>query len=1087
MATAVQKFRARSRCFFQYLSVLLPLVVFGGAALISLMVFYVSSWDVTNEMNRIEANAMGVAFRHVAGSMRPLLEADRAAVAIAAAAAAAAQDPTSNETISQQVRSKMFMAFAMQPQLAQVSYAAADGAAFAYYRGEGGAARALFTDAHNRWKWNTQPVDPATGHLVGSAAAAATAGLQLPEAVWAHFGSRNASRASVGVGWARPDTRMLFFSAPAGGGVVSAAVAVDALLAAAASGVGGGYEEDLDMYYAVVGGATAAAAAYKPLLLGKRPRRYGDTEEEKMRAFSKARCAAASIDDPKLGKLVAAGHGMYNKYRVACTNFDVAGVQLGFRLVLRTPSEDDMVRWLCIPVAVFVCLAVAVAAAACVLAVRALRRAAAREARLNADLVRQKEALRQAERKSMNKSNAFASASHDIRSALAAIAGLVEMSRPEAHALPGVMENLDQMAICTNKLFDILNSILDTSKVESGKMQLQESEFSMADVLQESVDMANVTGVRQGLEVVWDPCDLSVLRCAAVTGDCKRLKQILDNLLGNALKFTDEGHVVLKAWANRPIAGNSVGAPSRFGFPLRIGSGSFGCLFRAREEDGDGQGRVESDPNLVEFYFEVVDTGIGIPREKRLSVFENYVQVNDGQGGTGLGLGIVQSFVRLMGGEISIKEKLPGERGTCFAFNVLLKMSERQEPQDIEEGTSVPSDPLSRSNFRASVFQEAGSFKGVHCVLYVHGGETMRILQAWMESIGVKVWLVLHAEFIASTLDKALHNGMTPAARVPASASPTADEGDDRCFSSKEMVSQVLPMALRNGTGPRRGSHGGSPSAILVVIDVSCGGLEEIFLEMEKFVRIKHQAPCKVVLLDDIRTPSDDLRRFKELGCELVLRKPVHGSRLFTFLMTLKDLQDSDAPAQSYQVGPDIAGTSQQRDLPEIVLRGPQEAAASTETASLAKEQKPEDEKPLAGMQVLLVEDTLVLQTIQRKMLSQLGATVRIAQDGAVAVNLFKEALEKASVPEEDSMPLPYHVIFMDCQMPNMDGYEATKLIREEENRYGIHTPIIALTANDMEEDMQKAIHAGMDLHLTKPINGKRIVEAVCRVCKREN
>ena len=195
---------------------------------------------------------------------------------------------------------------------------------------------------------------------------------------------------------------------------------------------------------------------------------------------------------------------------------------------------------------------------------------------------------------------------------------------------------------CDILFLDILNSILDTSKVESGKMQLQEAEFSMADVLQESVDMANVTGIRQGLEVVWDPCDLSVLRCAAVTGDSKRLKQILDNLLGNALKFTDEGHVVLRAWANRPIAGSSVSAPSRFKWPMR--SGSFGCLFRAREQP-DEQDHVQNDPNLVEFYFEVADTGIGIPKEKRLSVFENYVQVNDGQGGTGLGLGIVQSFV----------------------------------------------------------------------------------------------------------------------------------------------------------------------------------------------------------------------------------------------------------------------------------------------------------------------------------------------------------------------------------------------------------------------------------------------------------
>lgn len=122
-------------------------------------------------------------------------------------------------------------------------------------------------------------------------------------------------------------------------------------------------------------------------------------------------------------------------------------------MVLRVRPESDMLRATCIPLVAFVFTVVAVAAASCVLAVRALRRAAAREAALNADLVRQKEALRQAERKSMNKSNAFASASHDIRSALAAIAGLVEMSRPEAMALPSIMENLDQMAVCTSKLF----------------------------------------------------------------------------------------------------------------------------------------------------------------------------------------------------------------------------------------------------------------------------------------------------------------------------------------------------------------------------------------------------------------------------------------------------------------------------------------------------------------------------------------------------------------------------------------------------------------------------------------------------------
>jgi CheY-like chemotaxis protein len=72
-------------------------------------------------------------------------------------------------------------------------------------------------------------------------------------------------------------------------------------------------------------------------------------------------------------------------------------------------------------------------------------------------------------------------------------------------------------------------------------------------------------------------------------------------------------------------------------------------------------------------------------------------------------------------------------------------------------------------------------------------------------------------------------------------------------------------------------------------------------------------------------------------------------------------------------------------------------------------------------------------------------------------------------------------------QMPVMDGYEATKRIRDEESRYGIRTSIIALTAHSGEEDLQKAIQAGMDLHLTKPIHKEKVVEAVHQMWKEDN
>jgi CheY-like chemotaxis protein len=142
---------------------------------------------------------------------------------------------------------------------------------------------------------------------------------------------------------------------------------------------------------------------------------------------------------------------------------------------------------------------------------------------------------------------------------------------------------------------------------------------------------------------------------------------------------------------------------------------------------------------------------------------------------------------------------------------------------------------------------------------------------------------------------------------------------------------------------------------------------------------------------------------------------------------------------------------------------------------------------------------------------------VEIAGDGSKAVAMFTKALENASDGISEvradgvAVALPYDVIFMDCQvnfficpakhsgmmvltlltivsclfqMPVMDGYEATKHIREEESRHGIHTPIIALTAHSNEEDLQETIQAGMDLYLTKPIQRKKIVEAVHQVCK---
>ncbi|XBI36047.1 hypothetical protein VPH35_121631 [Triticum aestivum] len=988
--------------FFKNSWVLIPLIIVHGVIVVTVVLAYSS---VSSHINDAACSAATNAVE-----VQPL----RAIVV------QSLQIPSNKSSYFRHVGPRMFMALAMQPQVAEMSYTSVNGTTLTYYRTENGQETAKLVSQRDKC-YTEQAVDPVTGRLTGRPVPA-TRPEHLPNATQLLAAANRGSPAALRAGWVHSSVQVMVFSAPVGQtAVVSAAVPVDVLTITTADPAAG-------TYYAITDKRSGAATVYKPLV-GGRP---GHDAELMKTLFSDTNCTASAINKPDI-VLHSVGSD-----QVACTSFDLSGVNLRVWLVLSEWSGATKVRRIGVAVLCIMCAVTIVAMVVCFLMARVI-----------AELVQQKEALQQTERKSMNKSNAFARASHDIRSSLAAVAGLIEISRSETRGNTNLIYNLNQMDVGTNKLFDILNTILDMGKLESGKIQLEEVEFRMADVLEESMDLANV-----------DPCDFSVLRCTAAVGDCKRVKQILDNLLGNAIKFTHEGHVMLRAWANRPvIRGSMISTPSKFA-PRRRAGGVLGWLLGISENCAEQNGglSLKIDPDSVEFYFEVVDTGVGIPEEKRESVFENYVQVKNGHGGTGLGLGIVQSFVRLMGGEISIRDKEPGEAGTCFGFNVFLKASKSPEVEDnLEEGRAAP-----------SLFREPACFKGGHCVLLVHVEETRRILHAWMESVGMKIWPVSCAELLAPAIDKVCSAFSGSPSRPTSMSSLHSAGGNDlddtieRCLVSKEMASHLQSS---RGTG---GNHGGHLHAfsLLIVVDVSAGRLHEAAREAASLARTKLQASCKVVCLTDLKTPSEDLRRFKEASSfDLELRKPIHGSRLHKLLQVMRDLQASPFEhLHPYQFEMSAADqtTASASEITLAVPVGPANVG---------------DCKPLEGMRVLLVDDTMLLQRIHGQMLSDLGAAVEIAGDGSVALAMFTEVLRNA---------LPYDVVLMDCQMPVMNGYEATRRIREEEIRHGVCTPIIALTANSAEEGLQEAVEAGMDLHLTKQIPKPKIAGVVLELCKQD-